>query len=264
MSSAQTIFAPTVSAPAAKRAFRDGQALPEMVVVPPGQFWMGATDGDDKFASIVEKPRHTVEIGHSIAIGRYPVTFDEWDAYVRGAPAAHRPADHGWGRGRLPVCNVSWDDARNYVKWLSEASGRGYRLPSEAEWEYCCRGGAGGVFATGAGISVRQANFLHLDFGDRPGVGRPVAVGFYPANGFGLYDMHGNVCELVADVWHDTYAGAPADGSAWEAPARSAWRVVRGGGWDALPRILRCAFRDWVRRDQRLDNMGFRVACDLS
>lgn len=258
-----TSMPPAAAAPATPKSFRDGWRLPEMVAIRTGQFWMGACDDEDKFASIVEKPRHNVEIQSPFAIGRYPVTFEEWDAFVAQVPGAHCPEDHGWGRGRLPVCDVSWDDIQAYLRWLSMTTGRRYRLPSEAEWEYCCRAGANSPFATGSGISVKQANFLYLDFGDRPGVGRPLATGFYPANRFGLYDMHGNVCQLVADVWHDHYDGAPADGSAWGVPVSSPWRVVRGGGWDALPRILRCAFRDWVRRDQRTDNMGFRVACDL-
>ena len=124
-------------------------------------------------------------------------------------------------------------------------------------------GRAASVFATGNSISIDQANFLYLDFGDKPGVGHPTDVGSYPPSAFGLCDMHGNVCELVSDVWHDTFANAPTDGSSWNQPAESPWRVVRGGGWDGLPRVLRSAFRDWVRRDQRMDNMGFRIACDV-
>jgi formylglycine-generating enzyme required for sulfatase activity len=236
--------------------------VPELVTILAGSFWMGADDADDKFASVVEKPRHLVQIERSFSIGKYPVTFDEWDAYVSAVPAAHRPDDRGWGRGRLPVFNVSWHDAMRYVDWLSRTTGRHFRLPSEAEWEYCCRAGGEGVFATGTHLSVDQANYLYTDFREHPGVGRPVSVGSHPPNALGLFDMHGNVCELVADAWHDSYAGAPTDGSAWLASPNHPWRVVRNGGWDALPRILRCAFRDWVHVDQRTDNTGFRVACD--
>jgi formylglycine-generating enzyme required for sulfatase activity len=245
------------------KRFRDGPLLPEMVVVPPGKFWMGAYDDEDLFAGVSEKPRHWVEITHPLAVGRYPVTFEEWDAFADSDTFAHRPDDRGWGRGRLPVLNVSWEDAESYVSWLSANTGRPYRLLSEAEWEYCCRAGATGVFSTGNGISVQEANFLQLDFGTKPGMGRPLAVGSYPPNAFGLCDMHGNVCELVADAWHDNYRGAPSDGSAWEETSATIWRVVRNGGWDALPRILRAPFRDWVHHTQRLDNMGFRVACGL-
>jgi formylglycine-generating enzyme required for sulfatase activity len=242
--------------------FSDAIIFPEMVQIRRGAFWMGATESDDKFASIVEKPRHYVEIGCNFAVGRYPVTFEQWDAYAGASREAHKPDDAGWGRGKVPAINVSWEDAIGYTRWLSGSTGRKYRLLSEAEWEYCCRAGAPSVFAGGSDISVTDANFLYLDFGDRPGVGRPVAVGAYPANAFGLYDMHGNVCELVADVWHDDYANSPRDASSWDG-GDGRYRVVRGGGWDGMPRILRAAFRDWVRCDQRVDNMGFRVACTL-
>jgi formylglycine-generating enzyme required for sulfatase activity len=223
-----------------------------MIAVPPGEFWMGANDEDDRFAGILEKPRHRVEIREGFLIGKYPVTFEEWDLFTDENSGAYRPADYGWGRGRLPVFNVSWFDAQAYIAWLSSATGRDYRLPSEAEWEYCCRAGSNGVFGTGGDISVSQANFLYTDFGAKPGLGRPVPVGSYPPNAFGLYDMHGNISELVADAWRDSYTSAATD---------ERWRVARGGGWDALPRILRCAFRDPVRSDQRMDNMGFRVVC---
>ena len=248
------------------RTFCDGPGLPRMVTVPAGSFWMGADDADDKFASPVEKPRHEVVIARPFALGRTPVTFDEWDHYA-GEAGVRCPRDYGRGRGRNPVADVSWDDAVGYAAWLSNRAGRRagrrYRLPSEAEWEYACRAGTTTVFSTGSSISVEQANYLYSDFRERSGLGGPVAVGSYPPNPFGLFDMHGNVCELVADAWHDDHAGAPGDGAARNGPAANELRVVRGGGWDAMPRILRCAYRDWVGRNARLDNVGFRVACDL-
>lgn len=253
----------TAFQPPSAAYFHDGNDAPEMVAVPPGEFWMGATE-DDKFASALERPRRRVRIDGRFAIGRIPVTFGQWDAFAADAGPVHRPDDRGWGRGPVPVLNVSWDDAQAYVRWLSCNTGRPYRLPSEAEWEYCCRGGTDGIFSTGSRLTFDEANFLRLDFGGAGGAGRPVPAGSYPPNPFGLYDMHGNVCELVADVWHDTYEDAPPDGVARSDPEASPWRVVRGGGWDGLPRVLRAAFRDWVRRDQRLDNTGFRVACDLT
>jgi formylglycine-generating enzyme required for sulfatase activity len=236
--------------------------VPEVVVVPAGTFWMGADDADDKIASRLEQPRHRVVIARPFGMGRTPVTFEEWDAYAADAEG-RRPRDYGWGRGRNPVVDVSWDDAMGYVARLSERMGRRYRLPSEAEWEYCCRAGTESVFYTGASISVGQANFLYIDFRERPGLGRPVAVGSYPPNPFGLFDMHCNVRQWVADTWNDDYVGAPADGSARRGPAESKWRVVRGGGWDAMPRILRCAYRDWVGRVSRHDDVGLRISCDL-
>jgi formylglycine-generating enzyme required for sulfatase activity len=224
---------------------------------------MGSSDEDDRFSSVVEKPRHRIRIAAPFAIGRYPITFAEWDQYAASDPTARRPNDFGWGRGKLPVVDISWEDAFGYTAWLARETGRRYRLPSEAEWEYCCRAGSDRLFSGGDALTIKHANFLYLDFGDRPGVGKPTPVGSYPPNKFGLYDMHGNVAEFVADAWHDSFAGAPADGSAWEGISASMWRVVRGGGWDGLPRILRCAFRDWIHHGARYDNVGFRVACDL-
>jgi formylglycine-generating enzyme required for sulfatase activity len=236
--------------------FSDGLMLPEMVVIPPGSFWMGAES-----AGTSEKPRHRLEIKYWLAMSRYPVTFEQWDAFADGDGTVHRPDDQGWGRGRLPVCDVSWEDALSYVRWLSIAAGRGYRLPSEAEWEYCCRAGSDGEFATGNQINVKDANFLYSDNGERLGVGRPVTVGSFPRNNFGLYDMHGNMREVVADVWHESYSGAPSDGSAWEPYDAAMWRVSRGGGWDAKRGMIRSSFRDRVQHTQRIKNMGFRVAC---
>jgi formylglycine-generating enzyme required for sulfatase activity len=222
--------------------FSDGPTLPEMVVVPPGKFWMGAGDEDDKSVNVLGKPRHWVQIAKPLAVSRYPITFEQWDAYADGDPEVHRPDDCGWGRGRRPVVNVSWEDAEQYVSRLSITAGRPYRLLSEAEWEYCCRAGASGVCCTG---------------------GRMPPAGSFPPNAFGLFDMDGNVRELVADAWHDTYHGAPTDGSAWEQNEATMWRVVRGGGGDAPPRIPRCSLRDRVHHIQRMNNMSFRVACGL-
>ncbi len=125
-------------------SFRDLDGGPEMVIVPAGEFWMGSKDGE---GDANERPRHKVKIPKPFAVGRYAVTFDEWD--VNGAEAAaafwaserHTPSDQGWGRGRRPVMDVNWDDAQAYIKWLSSKTGQPYRLLSEAEWEYCCRAG---------------------------------------------------------------------------------------------------------------------------
>ena len=240
--------------------------VPAVRLVPAVTFSMGAPDEGDKFASALEKPRHAVRLG-AFAMGVTPVTFEEWDAYS-AETGTRRPRDFGWGRGRNPVIDVAWDDAVAYVRWLVAHTGKPFRLPTEAEWEHCCRGNPSGnattAFGTGDSLTVEQANFLYTDVRERPGVGRPVPVASYPPNALGLFDMHGNVCQLVADVWHDSYAGAPCDGSARADHADCPWRVVRGGGWDAMPRILRCAYRDWVHRSSRFDNVGFRVAWDVA
>jgi formylglycine-generating enzyme required for sulfatase activity len=138
-------------------------------------------------------------------------------------------------------------------------TGREYRLASEAEWEYACRAGTRSAFATGEEMTATQANFLYDETGIRIGRGRRTPVGSYPPNQFGLHDLHGNVSEWVGDGWHPSYLGAPTGGRTWfdeENPRR----VVRGGAWDYLPRLLRSSWRDWRSAVERADNIGFRVA----
>ncbi|MGN6724329.1 MAG: formylglycine-generating enzyme family protein [Tepidisphaeraceae bacterium] len=235
----------------------EAAAAPPVVELPTGEFWMGADLENDKFASIVELPRHRVTIARPFAIGVTPVTVGQWNAFAQTKNRDLLP-----GMSNLPATRVSARDIDDYLEFLTAEFGRPYRLPSEAEWEYACRAMTDTIFSTGDRIDVGQANFLYLDLGGRPGTGRLMPVGSYPPNAFGLFDMHGNVAEIVADDWHNDYAGAPADGTAWRDASRSAVRVVRNGGWDGLPRILRSAFRDWVLDRQRFDNIGFRIACD--
>ena len=169
-----------------------------------------------------EGPQHTVTIGYRLAVGVYEVTFAEWDACVAaGGCNDYRPADRGWGRGARPVISVNWNDAQAYVTWLSRKTGKSYRLLSESEWEYVARAGTTTRYHTGDTITSSQANF---------NVGRTVEVGSYPANAFGLHDVHGNVWEWTQDCWNGSYRGAPANGSAWESGI-CARRVVRGGSW---------------------------------
>jgi formylglycine-generating enzyme required for sulfatase activity len=182
--------------------FKDCDACPEMVVIPAGQFYMGDISG---FEGDDEKPVHLVQIDHNFAVGKYEVTLDEWDACAsNGGCGGYRPDDRGWGRGRRPVINVSWVDARRYVSWLSRKTGQSYRLLSESEWEYVARSGTRTKYSFGNSISVRDANFSGS-------FGKTVAVGSYWPNGFGLYDVHGNVFEWVEDCWHETYSGSPTD-----------------------------------------------------
>lgn len=244
-------------------ALPDAVALElEIVVVPAGRFLMGSGP-EDKFTSVLETPVHEVTIPRPFAIGKFPVTFDEWDAFAAADSVAFSPPDYGLGRGRLAVSSVSWEDAQLYLEWLSAMTGKRYRLPTEAEWEYACRAGTTTSFHTGDGLSLDDANYWYAENGEKIGRGTPLPVGSFPANAFGLHDMHGTVCELVADTWHDGYAGLPCDGSAYHDPANPLV-VRRGGSWDYAARLLRSAFRDWVGRTQRLDNVGFRIACDLS
>lgn len=230
------------------------QVTSALVKIPPGTFIMGET-ANDKFATDTERPAHRVVIEHVFALGRFPVTVGEYRAF---APALAPGEDPDW-----PVVNVSWDDARAFCAWRRAKTGEPVRLPSEAEWEYACRAGARMPFVTGDEITTGDANFLYAEHGERIGPGRRTPVGCHAPNPFGLHDLHGNVCEWVEDVWHPDYAGAPADGSAWIANGDPDRRVIRGGAWDYLPRLLRSAWRDSLPRTQRRDNTGFRLALTL-
>ena len=235
--------------------FRDCSGCPEMVVVPSGSFMMGSppTEGerlDD------EGPVHRVTIASPFAVGVYEVTFAEWDLCVaQGGCGGHRPDDEGWGRGRRPVINVNWEDATAYVEWLSRKTGKGYRLLSEAEWEYVARAGTTGRYHWGNRMTRSRANY-----GDN--IGSTVPVGSYSPNGFGLHDVHGNVWEWVADCYSQSYEGAPADGSVWEAGDCSK-AVLRGGAWLSVPEYLRSANRHRYDTGLRINNFGFRVARTL-
>ena len=156
-----------------------------------------------------------------------------------------------WGRGKQPVMRVSWDDAKEYVKWLSDKTGQKYRLLSEAEWEYAARAGTKTRYAFGDMISTSQAQF---------GASGTVKVGSFPANKFDLHDLDGNVWEWVEDDWHSNYEGSPpADGSAWKGSDVSR-RVLRGGAWYLTPGYLRSAFRVGDLPGNRDSVIGFRVA----
>lgn len=232
------------------RIWRDVEGLPLMVDVSAGEFTMGENQGD-KFANATERPAHRVTIPAIFALGKFPVTVGEFRKFYNDYAEGHDDV--------LPVVGVSWHDATDYCQWLTERTGREYRLPSEAEWEYACRAGSQTPFACGNEISTMDANFLYDENGARIGTGQLSAVGSFAPNALGLYDMHGNVCEWVADTWHPGYSGAPVDGSPW-VERGDARRVIRGGAWDYLPRLLRSSWRDWRAADQRADNIGFRVA----
>jgi formylglycine-generating enzyme required for sulfatase activity len=196
-----------------------------------------------------------VTVGARFSIGKYPVTFAEYDAFCE-ATGRQKPDDWGWGRERQPVVNVSWEDAKAYVEWLSETSGKPYRLPSESEWEYCCRAGTTTKYSCGDEITEKDANF-----GEK--VGKTTEVGAYPANPWGLHDMHGNVWEWVEDVWRENYDGAPDDGSAWTEGGDQGGSVLRGGSWFDRPYDCRSACRIWDRIRYQVDKSGFRVARTL-
>jgi len=233
-----------------ENVWRDAEDAPLMIELPPGDFMMGA-NAADKFANATERPAHRVQIASGLAMSCYPVTVGEFRRFSPG----HSPGE----AEVLPVVRINWHDANAYCVWLSERTGRAYRLPSEAEWEFACRGGSASAFAFGEVLLPEHANFLYDENGQRVGVSCRTPVGSYEANAFGLYDLHGNVCEWVQDVWNPDYEGARDDSRARSGidPDR---RVVRGGAWDYLPRLLRSAWRDWRPSVQRADNVGFRVA----
>ena len=250
-----------------KRPFRDCKECPEMVVVPSGSFMMGGAS-EQKNRLTNEFPRHRVTIRGRFAVGRYEVTYAEWDACAaEGGCNNHRPDDAGFGRGRRPVINVSWEDAKSYVAWLSRKTGKRYRLLSEAKWEYAARAGTEGPFHFGSTISTDKANYDgDYTYGSgRTGLDRSktVPVGSFPANAFGLHDMHGNVWEHVEDCDHDTYNGAPPDGGAWTEGGNCGRRMARGGGWHNRPDALRSASRVSLMSGTRGDFIGFRVARTL-
>lgn len=240
--------------------FMDCAECPEMVVLPGGAFQMGSP-ASEAGRAYNEGPRHRVEIAPGLAVGVFEVSFREWDACVdAGGCAGYRPDDGGWGRGQRPAVNVSWTDAQSYVAWLNERTGAEYRLLSEAEWEYAARAGTTSAFAFGDQLSAEHANLRFSGSYGYDGVARgTVPVGLYPANRFGLHDMHGNAYEWVTDTWHGTYQGAPADGTAWISGDGSR-RVVRGGSWSTGQSFARAARRTWFVRTRRLENVGFRVA----
>ena len=251
----------------AGRMLRDCAECPELVVVPAGTFMMGSPSSEEG-RSDAEGPRHRVTIGGSVAVGMYEVTFAEWDACVgAGGCGGYRPDDEGWGHGKRPVINVSWEDSQGYVRWLSGRTGKEYRLLSESEWEYAARADTAAPFHFGARISTSQANYdrdYTYGFG-RTGenLRQTAEVGTFEANSFGLHDVHGNVWEWVEDCWNDRYEGAPSDGSAWERGDCSG-RLVRGGSWYDEPGELRSASRYPVTTGTRDRYLGFRVARTLT
>ncbi len=219
-----------------------------------------------------ETPQHWVAVGQSIALGRFPVTVGEWRQFVRAtswepkgevnwaAPGFRQTESH-------PVVGITWHDALQYVAWLSVQTGQVYRLPSEAEWEYACRAGTQSAFSFGEEINTALANYDgNTSYNGSPkGENRQgtTPVGNFSPNPWGLFDMHGNVWEWVQDVVHETYEGAPADGSAWEEGGDQGRRILRGGSWLYNPYYLRSALRNGFSATLSNDIVGFRVARNL-
>ena len=243
---------------------RDGSRGPDMVVVPGGTFRMGCVSGLNCLEK--EQPVRTVTISQAFAVSKYEITFEDYDRFRY----PNKVNDQGWGRGRRPVIDVSWNDAKEYVAWLSSQSGQTYRLLTEAEWEYAARAGTTTKYHFGNSESdlCRYANHADASTGFNwrnkacsDGVGDQTAVvGRHAPNAFGLHDMYGNVWEWVEDCWNETYSGAPSDGSAWLS-GDCDQRVLRGGSWSIGSVNLRSAYRYKITSAFRnYLTGGFRVA----
>lgn len=255
---------------------KDHPKTPEMVLIPPGKFLMGSPE-NEKGRTKNEGPQHEVAIKYPFAVSRFAITFNEWDYYVHHIKnqVKHQTMnvptrvstgwerintgwgqeDASWGRGNRPVINVSWHDVQGYLKWLSETTGEAYRLLSESEWEYVCRAGTTMPYWWGNTIIKEQAQYGGW-------FGKTVPVDSFAPNPWGLYNIHGNVWEWCEDSWHDTYRGAPQDGSAWvdNTAGRSVSRVLRGGSWSEKPKFLRSTVRKASHASEWDINVGFRVA----
>lgn len=231
---------------------------PEMVRIPPGKFLMGSLENEaGQYPR--ESPQHEVSITYAFEISKYEVTFEEYDAFAN-ATRRDFPYGSAWGGGKRPVINVSFNDAQGYVQWLSQQTGKKYRLPTEAEWEYTARAGMQTAYWWGNDIGNNNAN---CDGCGSQWDGKQTApVGSFKPNAFGLFDTAGNVLEWVEDCWHKDYQGAPADGSAWKEAngGDCSIRVIRGGSWYNFPKSLRSADRDWVSTGGVSINLGFRIA----
>ena len=233
---------------------RDCEVCPPLVQLPRGDFTMGSNSDDP-----TERPAFHVSIDDGFAIGKYEVTVGQWNAcvtangcqQVAGDPA--RPTD-------MPVRDVSWDDAQSYVQWLRRLTGKRYRLPTEAEWEYAARGGTRTRYWWGDQMATGKANCREC--GQPWSADAPAKTGSFAANPFGLYDMNGSVWEWVSDCWHASYQRAPSDGRSWDEPDCRV-RVLRGGSWreggSYMPSSTRFKYDASVRQSQN----GFRVAREL-
>lgn len=241
---------------------------PQMVTIPSGSFQMGSNccGRED------EMPVHQVTI-KAFKLSQAEVTFAQWDACISDDGCTYKPSDQSWGRENRPVINVSYQHiTEQFIPWLDKITGQTFRLPTEAEWEYAARAGSTAKYAWGNEIACSQAQYGRHEFTEASKSGGEcsksydgtVKVKSFSPNSYGLYDMNGNAWELVEDCYHESYNGAPSDGSAWLSGDCSFDRVIRGGGWYTSKNYLRSADRNGfssIRHDQLV---GFRLAQDLS
>jgi len=248
------------------KTFHDCADCPEMMVLPAGTYWQGSEE-NSALALSMEKPRRQVTIVEPFAAGVHEVTMAQWDACVADSGCSTRPPDNNWGRGQRPVIMVSWNDAQEYVQWLSDKTEQSYRLPSESEWEYFARAGEESDWSGGspeqvcafANIAGSETGFKwqHTQCGDKLPLGTAPA-GSYSANAFGLFDTVGNVAEWTADCMNLSYLDAPVDGSAWGRGICSS-HMTRGGSWVTGSREIRLPARFNLKNGDRNDFTGFRV-----
>lgn len=232
----------------------DCKDCPPLVALPAGAFIMGSNSED-----ISERPAHRVTISKPFAIGKTEVTVSQWNACA-AAGACQRIASNGSAAADAPMRDVSWDDAQQYVKWLAKISGKPYRLPTEAEWEYAARGGTVSRYWWGQQMQPGNANCKEC--GEPWSPDAPAKAGSFAANPYRLHDMNGSVWEWVADCWHNSYKGAPADGQAWDDPLCRV-RVIRGGSWRDGGTYMMSSTRFKYDASVRQNQNGFRVARDM-
>jgi formylglycine-generating enzyme required for sulfatase activity len=237
-----------------------------LMLIPEDEFTMGAPE-DEPESDDRERPQHLVRVPQFL-LGLYPVTQAQWRV-VAGYQKIDRELNPDPSRFKgddRPVEKVSWDDAQEFCQRLSAESGKDYRLPSEAQWEYACRAGTLTPFSFGEIITTEVANY-NGNYTYRNGpqgkyCEKTTDVGIFPANDWGLYDMHGNVLEWCEDDWHNSHKGAPRDGSAWrDSDQTNSNKLLRGGSWNDYPRYCRSAYRNFVTRDGTYGVVGFRVCC---
>jgi formylglycine-generating enzyme required for sulfatase activity len=226
-----------------------------MIVIPAGSFEMGSS-ASSRFSD--ERPRHTVKV-KSFAVSKYEVTFAEYDKFAN-ATNRKKPEDLYMDRETHPVVYVEWDDAYYYTKWLSEQTGKKYRLLSESEWEYAASTGKKSSFWWGFDEEPGRAHCFSCETGLDPR--KPSKVGGFAANQFGVHDTAGNVSEWVKDCWHENYKDAPSDSEVWEG-GDCTFRAVRGGAYLSPQQSIRSAKRDKLKSDAGYDHVGIRLARDL-
>jgi len=268
------------------REIRDCADCPILVELPPGRYRMGRAEGDHpaardpnrpEWTQRAEEPQVDVEIAYALAVGKFEVTFDEWDRCVAAGGCSYPGEDMGWGRGDRPAINLTRADAEEYVAWLSRLTGQQYRLPSEAEWEYAAR--AGTTTARYWGDDVGHGSAACNGCGSRWDRRSTAPAGSFAPNAFGLHEMLGNAAEWVADCWHPSHEGHPGDGSArvetspWYRDGSCDRPVQRGGAYSYFPWTVRAAARSFFRRgvgpsgrpwSERSDAYGFRVVRTLA